>query len=32
MEMLFILSAALGLCNSAYAATVKSRAQLEKGM
>ena len=32
IEMLFILSAVLGLCNSAYAATVKSRAQLEKGL
>ncbi|MBR6790780.1 MAG: MFS transporter [Oscillospiraceae bacterium] len=29
MELLFILSAVLGLCNSAYAATIKSRKQLE---
>jgi len=29
IELLFILSAILGLCNSAYAATVKSRKQLE---
>lgn len=29
IELLFILSAVLGLCNSAYAATVKTRKQLE---
>ena len=29
IEMLFILSALLGLCNSAYAATIKSRKQLD---
>jgi len=29
IETLFILSGILGLCNSAYAATVKTRAQLD---
>ena len=29
MELLFILSAVLGLCNSAYAATIRTRKQLE---
>jgi len=29
IELLFICSAVLGLCNSAYAATIKSRKQLE---
>ena len=29
IETLFILSAVLGLCNSAYAATIKSRKQLD---
>ena len=28
VETLFIISAVLGLCNSAYAATVKTRKQL----
>ena len=33
IELLFIISAALGLCNSAYAATVKTKKQLiERGM
>jgi len=31
IETLFIVSAVLGLCNSAYAATVKSRKQLSEG-
>ena len=31
IEMLFIASAVLGLCNSAYAATVKTRKQLAEG-
>ncbi|MDO4740950.1 MAG: MFS transporter [Eubacteriales bacterium] len=31
IEMLFIASAVLGLCNSAYAATIKSRKQLSAG-
>lgn len=31
IEMLFILSAVLGLCNSAYAATIKSGKQLKEG-
>ena len=31
IETLFIVSAVLGLCNSAYAATVKSRNQLSEG-
>ena len=31
IELLFIISAVLGLCNSAYAATIKSKKQLEKG-
>ena len=31
IEMLFIVSAALGLCNSAYAATVKPKKQLSEG-
>jgi MFS family permease len=30
IETLFILSAVLGLCNSAYAATIKTRSQLEQ--
>jgi len=30
IETLFIVSAVLGLCNSAYAATVKTRKQLQK--
>jgi len=30
IETLFVASAVLGLCNSAYAATIKSRAQLER--
>lgn len=30
IETLFILSAVLGLCNSAYAATIKTRRQLEQ--
>ena len=29
IELLFILSAILGLCNSAYAATIKTRKQKE---
>jgi len=31
IELLFIASAVLGLCNSAYAATVKPRSALQKG-
>jgi len=31
IELLFIISAALGLCNSAYAASIKSRKQLAQG-
>jgi predicted MFS family arabinose efflux permease len=30
IETLFILSAVLGLCNSAYAATIKTRTQLSQ--
>ena len=31
IELLFILSAILGLCNSIYAATIRTRRQLEQG-
>jgi predicted MFS family arabinose efflux permease len=31
IETLFMLSAVLGLCNSAYAATIKTRSQADTG-